>query len=181
MSSIDFTGLQRDAADGFRAIYADAYDEDRAAMINNYWQQLWRASLGAGLTTAHPYMKFLNGEMGAWDSWYSRFKKNISRAFIPDFLSDWSEDLDMWADRWVEAYDKGRKAAKDLETVLKTKGVDKRAIASEPGFTEQFSKGAGDAVEGAGKAFKDATDSVLFWPIAGVVVTLVGLVWVSRR
>lgn len=95
------SGLGGSIADTFRALYLEADMEGQVALINNYWQFLWRCASGVPADTFGQ----LDTEMGAWWDWKTRFDAAVLQRWLP-FQHDWQADLDEWADRWRAMYDK---------------------------------------------------------------------------
>lgn len=149
--------------DFFRAIYLQADQEQRVALINNYLQLQWRAAVAAKLDRGDPVMVKLDGIMGQWWTWKTQYDDAALRRWIPGTRS-WGSELDNWSQR-VEAIQGELDAATNdaVSTTLEKQGLNPTMI--KPTEGEQ-------AVTETLKRLNELLRSPWLWPTVGVLGTL---------
>jgi hypothetical protein len=161
-------GLGQATSNFFRAIYLQADQEQRVELINNYLQLLWRAGTTAGLTTHDPVMQQLDMTLGQWGAWKQQYSDAVLRRWVP-FTRAWGDELNDWSERVEKLQDTLDSATSgQVSKVLAQQGLDPSAI--KPDAPSQ-------ALDAVIKRLGQILRSPLFWPVVGVIGTLIVAGW----
>jgi hypothetical protein len=163
--------------DLFLALSASTETDRLVERTNNYFQNLYRSALAAGLRVEDPAVQRLDGSMSAWVDFKADYDSTVFK-WTP-WGRDWAEDLEGWRQEWLTRREDLRKAAgKLLEQELAARGVDPNYVRiEEPGLVERVKEAFGGAVETAGQ---EARRGIML-PLIGVGLFGLAMVWVVAK
>jgi hypothetical protein len=150
--------------DLFRALYVQADQEDRVALLNNYWQLLWRASRQAGIVDKS-YWQRLDATMGDWWNWKQAYNGAVLRRWIP-FTRAWGDELDTWSEHFGAFYAEAASLAPAITSTLTLASVDPTKVT--PDDTSKI-------IRSLRQRTGELLGSPLFWPVVGTVGALVAI------
>jgi hypothetical protein len=165
----------------YQRIWLEGDLEKQVELLNNYFQNLWRSAVSAGLSRSSPAMKRLDADMGAWVRWKSEYNEAILRRWLP-FGRDWEDELKQYRRLFERNYNDILIAgAERAREELQSRGVRPELLPAQDSAFESAQQAFERVARGASAEFGETARSAIFWPSVAVVTAGIGITWLLVR
>lgn len=165
----------------YERIWLEGDLEKQVELLNNYFQNLHRSAVAAGLDRRIPAMVRLDADMGAWWNWKEAFNEAILRRWLP-FGREWDEELTEYRRLFDEDYREIlRVGAEKVRQETISRGVRPELLPNQDSAFESAQAALERMARGASEEFGETARSAIFWPSIAVGAAAITVTWLLVR
>lgn len=165
----------------YERIWLEGDLEKQVELLNNYFQNLHRSAVAAGIPRTSPVMVQLDADMGAWWNWKQDFNEAILRRWMP-FGRDWDDELTEYRRIFEQNHrDVLRVGAEKVRAEALSRGVRPELLPNQDSAFESAQQALERMASSASAEFGETARSAIFWPSIAVGAAAITITWLLVR